>query len=434
MNEYSSWGRYPTVPASALNPASRSDAIPMILAAGALTPRGLGRSYGDSALSATLIGTRRLDHFISFDPHSGVLTCEAGVSLSTIAQYFVPRGWFLPVSPGTQYVTMGGAIASDVHGKNHHRNGSFTDHVSSIDIALGDGTILTANRESHADLFHATCGGMGLTGLILAATIRLQPIASSQIIETTLKAPQLDVALDLFEQHAAATYSVAWIDCLARGRSLGRSLVFVGEHATAGPLQWQTKPQLNVPFDAPSGTLNRLTVKAFNTAYYNAVISDRRTRTVDMASYFYPLDAIGNWNRLYGRLGFVQYQFVLPLAAGRGGLRHIIKMIAESGSGSFLAVLKVFGPGNRNLLSFPAPGYTLALDFVPSPQNLRLLDALDETLVELGGRLYLTKDARMSKHTFRSGYPRWEEFQNVRAKYGAIGKFHSLQSQRLGLE
>jgi FAD/FMN-containing dehydrogenase len=406
----------------------------MIRANGALTPRGLGRSYGDSALSARLIGTHRLDHFISFDSHSGALTCEAGVSLSTIAQHFVPRGWFLPVSPGTQYVTIGGAIASDVHGKNHHRNGSFTDHVSSIDIALGDGTILTASRESHADLFRATCGGMGLTGLILAATIRLQPIASSQIIETTLKAPQLDVALDLFEQHATATYSVAWIDCLARGRSLGRSLVFLGEHATDGPLTWKTKSLLNVPIDAPAGALNRLTVKAFNTAYYSAVIGKRRTRAIDLASYFYPLDAIGHWNRLYGPRGFVQYQFVLPIAAGREGLRHIIKMIAESGSGSFLAVLKVFGPGNDNLLSFPVPGYTLALDFVPSPQNLRLLDALDETLIDLGGRVYLTKDARMSKHTFRAGYPRWEEFQSVRAKYGSLGKFHSLQSHRLGLE
>jgi FAD/FMN-containing dehydrogenase len=399
-----------------------------------LIVRGSGRSYGDSALGGQVLSTRHLDHFKAFDPATGLLTCEAGVSLDTILRTFVPRGWFLPVTPGTRFVTVGGAIASDVHGKNHHGDGTFGLHVRSIEMLLGNGETVTASPAENTDLFHATCGGMGLTGVILSTTVQLKPIGASDIIETTIKAPSLNAVLHAFDAHAASTYSVAWIDCLARGGSLGRSLLMLGEHATDGLLTVQPPRALPVPFDMPAGLLNRASVQAFNTLYYGRVRQACSTRRIPFEPFFYPLDAITDWNRLYGKPGFVQYQFVLPKAAGVAGLREVLERIAQSGRGSFLAVLKVFGKANANPLSFPIEGYTLALDFKAEPAVFELLDVLDRIVLHHGGRLYLTKDARMTEATFKAGYPLWPEFEAVRARWHAHGKFASNQSIRLGLQ
>jgi FAD/FMN-containing dehydrogenase len=254
------------------------------------------------------------------------------------------------------------------------------------------------------------------------------------MVETTIKAPDLDAVLAAFEENAAANYSVAWIDCLARGKYLGRSLLMLGEHAEEGPLTVHASKPLPVPFDMPARLLNHSTVQAFNTLYYWKAKQARHTRRIPFEPFFYPLDALADWNRLYGKPGFVQYQFVLPKAAGVAGLRKVLERIAASGRGSFLAVLKVFGNGNDNLLSFPSEGYTLALDFKAEPAVFQLLDELDHLVLDHGGRLYLSKDARMSEMTFKSGYPRWQEFEAVRAKYHAIGKFASQQSKRLGLQ
>ena len=428
-----SWGRYPICDAQVDVPTSSKAVASVVAAPGSVLPRGLGRSYGDSALAPHLIDVRSLDRLLAFDADSGEITCEAGVSLYQLQQFLVPRGWFLPVVPGTRFVTVGGAIASDIHGKNHHVHGTFGEHVLSMDIVLGTGDIVTTSRTSYPDLFDATCGGMGLTGVIVRARIRLLPIGSSQIVETTHKARNLDHVLELFERHSDPTYSVAWIDCVSTGDRLGRSVLMLGEHAEDGPLVAPTRPPLPVPVDLPPQLMNRATMGAFNTLYYAATPARSRTHFKTFESYFHPLDIVSDWNRFYGKAGFLQYQFVIPKSAGRAGLAAILNRIALSGKASFLAVLKVFGPENSHLISFPSEGYTLALDFKVEPDVFGLLDDLDTMVLDAGGRVYLTKDARMSAETFRRGYPRWEQFEAVREAYAAIGKFASLQSQRLGL-
>ena len=431
--ELHGWGRYPRLDAQVVLPLSATQCVATLASHAPLIAHALGRSYGDSALASQVLGTRYLDHLAAFDAATGVLTCEAGVSLDTILRTFVPRGWFLPVTPGSRFVTVGGAIASDVHGKNHHGAGTFCAHVQRLELLLGNGERLDASPSDNAELFHATCGGMGLTGIILSVTVQLKPIVASDILQTTIKAPNLEAVLEAFAANAASTYSVAWIDCLARGSSLGRSLLMLGENATSGPLTVQAKPPTPVPFDLPAALLNRTSVQAFNSLYYGHVRQTASQKRIAFEPFFYPLDAIGHWNRLYGRPGFVQDQFVLPQAAGVAGLRQVIERIAESGQGSFFAVLKVFGPANANYLSFPQAGFTLALDFKVEPAVFELLDELDAIVLHHGGRLYLAKDARMSAATFRAGYPNWPAFEEVRARWHAHGKFASTQSKRLGL-
>ncbi|WP_300676913.1 FAD-binding oxidoreductase [Nocardioides sp.] len=428
----SGWGRYPVVPTE-LTLARSYDDVAAAVAAGPLTPRGLGRSYGDSSLGERTLDLTGLDHLIAFDDETGVITCEAGVSLSAVLAVALPRGWFLPVTPGTRFVTVGGAIASDVHGKNHHRDGSFSDHVTSLRLMLASGEIVTASRTEHADLFHATCGGMGLTGVILEATFTLRAVRSRMIEETVLKVPHLDAAIEAFEQHGDVTYSVAWIDLVATGAHLGRSLVMLGEHAADGELGQASGPGLPVPVEMPARLLNRATVTAFNALYYGRVRRPLTQHRIDYEPFFYPLDRLSDWNRLYGRRGFLQYQFVVPLEAGRAVLAEAVRLIAASGLASPLAVLKVFGAGNDNLLSFPRPGYTLAVDVQTGPAAFALCDALDRLVIEAGGRLYLTKDSRMSAQTFAAGYDRIDEFARIRAQYGATGVFVSEQARRLGL-
>jgi decaprenylphospho-beta-D-ribofuranose 2-oxidase len=432
--EIHGWGRYPKIQADVAFPLTAAACAEVVAAGGNLIARGLARSYGDSCLAPRVLDTRYLDHFLAFDETAGELTCTAGVSLDDILRAFVPRGWFLPVTPGTRFVTVGGAIASDVHGKNHHVGGTFTEHIGTIELLLGNGERVFTSRADKPELFHATCGGMGLTGVILSATLRLRPIRSSAIIETVVKAPDLDAVLVALADNATATYSVAWIDCLARGKHLGRSLLMLGEHAEDGPLAVQARQSLPVPFDMPASLLNHATISAFNTLFYYKAMPARRTRRVAFEPFFYPLDKLTDWNRLYGKPGFVQYQFVLPMVSGITGLRDVLERIVASGRGSFLAVLKVFGKANDHHLSFPVAGYTLALDFKAEPAVFQLLDDLDRVVLDHGGRFYLTKDARMSEATFKAGYPRWQEFEEVRGKYHAIGKFASAQSRRVGLQ
>jgi FAD/FMN-containing dehydrogenase len=431
---FSGWGNYPVVEAQEIAPADNAAIVAAITDNSdgtSLIPRGLGRSYGDSSLAARMLNTRNLDNFIDFDAGSGVLTCAAGVSLATILQVFVPRGWFLPVTPGTKYVTVGGAIASDVHGKNHHLDGCFSQHVVSMQVATPAEGVVTCSPTANSELFHTTAGGMGLTGVILQASIRLKRIRSAMLHETTMKARNLEEALELFEAHQASSYSVAWIDCLSSGNALGRSLVSLGEHADDGKLEVAAKTLVSVPVNMPAFLLNQYSIKAFNELYYQRIRQRVQTRVCHYESFFYPLDGIAHWNRLYGKAGFVQYQFVVPLAAGLEGIRAVLKRIAQSRRGSFLAVLKVFGEGNANPLSFPTGGYTLALDFKVASGVFALLDELDAIVLSYGGRIYLTKDARLSAATFRRCYPQWEKLVEIRTKYGASALFNSNQSRRL---
>lgn len=428
------WGRYPSIDSQVLLPQTLVDCADLLKTNQIVLPRGMGRSYGDSANSLTVIESRYLNRFINFDESTGILNCEAGLSIREIIQLTVPKGWFLPVTPGTSFVTVGGAIASDVHGKNHHLSGTFSTHLLSFELLLGTGDIVNVTKDSYPELFRATCGGMGLTGIILSISIQLKRIHSSQIIQTTIKANCLEEVCEQFEKNKDSTYSVAWIDCLSKGKKLGRSLLMLGVHSNVGVLEIKKQKSLSLSIDLPQWFLNHHSIKVFNALYFHKVSSKLKTKVIPLESYFYPLDMIADWNRLYGNSGFVQYQFVLPKAAGVKGMRKILEVIVNSGKGSFLAVLKAFGTANENFLSFPMEGYTLALDFKISEEVFQLVKQLDSLVVDMGGRIYLTKDALMTESFFKRTYPQWENFEEVRAKYGAIGKFASSQSKRLGLQ
>lgn len=428
----SGWGNYPQKHAQLLTPYSLKSLTGIIRREGVFIARGMGRSYGDSANASRVLQTLHCDHFIEFDEGTGVLTAEAGITLREILKLVVPKGWFLPVTPGTSYVTLGGAIASDIHGKNHHTSGTFGQHVTSICMALGTGEVITASPTENADLFFATCGGMGLTGVIISATIQLVSIRSSFINQKTIKAACVEAACDAFEDNQKASYSVAWIDCLSKGKNLGRSILLLGEHADQGELEVDIKSPITIPFYTPPALLSNVTMKAFNHAYWHKS-KHNQSLTIPLIPYFYPLDALGAWNKLYGKNGFLQFQCVVPKKDGVANIRKLLEEISKSGEVSFLAVLKQFGRANGNLLSFPTEGYTLALDFKLTPSTIEALSRIEQLVVDMDGRLYLTKDSVMKEKTFKTTYPNWEKFESVREKYGAIGKFRSSQSKRLGL-
>ena len=432
VTKISGWGGYPIHEAQVFTPKTSSELKLQLQTQRSLIARGMGRSYGDSANAPAVLQTKHFDHFVSFNVNTGLLTVESGISLRDILKVIVPTGWFLPVTPGTSYITLGGAIASDVHGKNHHVVGTFGQHVLSMTIMLGTGEVVTVSPIEHADLFYATCGGMGLTGVILTATIQLIPIRSAFISQKTIKAKSLEALCEAFEVNSKSTYSVAWIDCLATGKKLGRSVLMLGEHAERGGFDLTIKDGIDVPIHTPAVLLNRLTMRTFNNAYW-IKFKDKKKQTVPLMPYFYPLDILNGWNKLYGKAGFVQYQFVLPKAHGVVNIRKILNQIIQSDQGPFLAVLKQFGKSNKNLLSFPIEGYTLALDFKMTKSIISILHKLDDMVADMGGRINLTKDALMREKTMKKTYPKWQQFEDVRQKYGAIGKFSSAQSKRLGL-
>jgi decaprenylphospho-beta-D-ribofuranose 2-oxidase len=440
--QVSNWGKYPSIEAEERSFTTHDQLRDLLKIQPERIARGLGRSYGDSSLHSFIVSSLKFNRFLSFDADTGLLHCEAGVSLDDILKVFVPRGWFLPVTPGTKYVTLGGAIASDVHGKNHHVAASISSYIHSMRIMLEDGELFTCSMQENPDLFWATCGGMGLTGVIVDAVLQLIPVESSYIKQETLPVKNIHEIMNVFEQSLAWTYSVAWIDCLSKGESLGRSVMIRGEHALLSDLSYDKQrskplavhgdPKLSVPFNFPGFALNSLSIKAFNALYYKKFGKGVKRNVVHYNPFFYPLDAVNNWNRIYGKRGFTQYQFVLPKESSREGMPAILARIAEEGLGSFLAVLKLFGE-QEGLLSFPQEGYTLALDFPISKKLLIFLQTLDDMVLYYGGRLYLTKDARMAEETLRAGYPALGEFQAIRTRFNTNNTFASLQSKRLGL-
>jgi FAD/FMN-containing dehydrogenase len=418
MSRYLSWGRLPRVAPARVLPLSSRDALPDLAAIRRpILAYGLGRSYGDSCLNegGVLLATRGLSRFIAFDEEAGVLRCEAGTSLAEILETFVPRGWTLPVTPGTKFVTVGGAIANDVHGKNHHAAGTFGAHVRRLELLRSNGDRVTCSPTENCELFAATIGGLGLTGLVTWADVALRRIASPMIDAEHIRMRGLDEFFHLTaESDGRYEFTVAWVDCLARGADVGRGIFMRGNHADdpAAMPPARRKPRLVVPFDAPPGLLNRWTVGAFNKLYYWKQVRRSVRRLVDPESFFYPLDGILNWNRLYGKRGFFQYQCVVPLETGAPAMREILTRIARSGQASFLAVLKVFGDvPSPGMLSFPRAGVTLALD-VPNrgASTLALFDTLDRVTAEAGGAVYPAKDARMSPARFRASFARLDEF------------------------
>ena len=431
--KYTAWGMYPKIECNRFTLRQEANLEEIISNHNPLIPFGNGRSYGDSALSENIIDIAQRNYFIEFDENSGLLHVQAGVLLSEILEYFVPRGWFLKVTPGTKLITVGGAIASDVHGKNHHVEGCFSNCVKEFNIMLANEKSVLCSKEATPELFKATCGGQGLTGVILDAKIFLKKINSQYIDQTTIKTKNLKETFEAFEEHNDKPYSVAWIDCLAKGKDIGKCLLMVGDFKDDDNLDYQLKKQKTIPFNFPSFALNHWSVKLFNWLYYNKVNKRISKQTVDIDTFFYPLDAIGHWNRIYGKNGFTQYQFILPKEASYEGLHEILSTIAASGKGSFLAVLKLYGKANDNWLSFPMEGYSLALDFKIEKGLFELLDQLDEIVLKYYGRIYLTKDVRVSKETFEQGYSHIETFRQYRKENKMEEKFQSLQSRRVGI-
>ena len=415
---YQSWGRYPTVAPRAIVPITWRDAIPDLGAQPAsVLPYACGRSYGDSCLNAGGIAleVKGLRRFIAFDADTGLLTCEAGVLLADILEHFVPRGWFLPVSPGTKYVSVGGAIANDIHGKNHHRAGTFGRHVRRFELVRSSREWLICSPEEHADLYRATIGGLGLTGLITWAEVQLKPITNAWIDSESIRFDSLDEFFALTaESDATHEYTVAWADYLAGGAGDVRGHFIRGNHNT-DPERARAlpkKPMLAVPVELPVGMLNPLTTRAFNFAYYHRQRAKAVRHVVPYEPFFYPLDAVKDWNRLYGPQGLLQWQCVVPFDDDNAAIREIFARVRRAGAASFVTVLKTFGAlHSPGILSFPRPGVTLTLDLPSSGAHLMgLLEDLDAVVRASGGAVYPAKDARMSVETFTASFPQWREF------------------------
>ncbi len=418
MNVFQSWGRIPVVKQNSVFPDWRNS-VALNKTDSLLLPYGRGRSYGDSCLNdeQTICVTSRLNHFIQFDREQGILRCESGVGLDEILQLVVPHGWFLAVTPGTKYVTVGGAIANDVHGKNHHLAGAFGCHVTAFELLRTTGERLQCSAHENASLFRATIGGLGLTGLITWAEIRLKKIATPFIDSETIRFKNLAEFFSLSEESDRDwEYTVSWIDCLAQGKNLGRGLFMRGRHSERSASGKTGKKTLSMPVDAPGFLLNQYTIRLFNELYYRKNRKNRLGAHGHYEPFFYPLDSIGNWNRMYGRRGFYQYQCVVPLADGQAIITALLETIAVSGMGSFLSVLKKFGDiESPGMLSFPRQGVTLALDFPNyGDRVLALFEQLDEVVMEANGAVYPAKDARMSAEAFQRYFPQWRDFSQYR--------------------
>lgn len=408
---YPSWGNYPPVEDQSAYILEAPVTLPSTEST--MLPRGLGRSYGDSCLNenGVLLDTQQLYHFLDFS--DGVLEVESGVTLEDILNFAVPQGYFLPVTPGTKFVTVGGAIANDVHGKNHHVAGNFGNHVLEFKLLRSNGELLTCSPSQNSEVFQATIGGLGLTGLIVSAKIRLKKINSSYIDQEVVKYKNLGEFFELSSE-SSHEYTVAWIDCFSSDKKLGKGLFIRGNHSTQKvALDVHPNNKKTIPFNFPKWSLNYLSVKAFNSLYYNQQLKRQSSGVVGYDPFFYPLDKINHWNRIYGKPGFFQYQCVVPRNQSYEQMQKILKMISQSGIGSFLVVLKMFGAYNKQgLLSFPEEGATLAMDFPNKGKKvLKLMSALDEIVLDCGGKVYPAKDARLAKASFQQMYPEFEQFK-----------------------
>ena len=417
---FESWGRYPRHPARLIPLHWQSD-FPRVIEGihSGVLPVGMGRSYGDVCLlrDGALVVTTGMNRLLAFDPSTGVLTAEAGITLAQILDFAVPRGWFLPVTPGTKYVTLGGAIANDIHGKNHHIAGTFGRHVPAFELVRSDGSRRICSASENPELYSATIGGLGLTGLITWAQLRLRPIVSRKIDYEGIQFHGIDEFLDLTNQSAHIEYTVSWIDCTSTGQNFARGIFMQGDHSrTPGPLTPSPEPKLVFPFEAPGFALNSTSVSLFNNAFFHKQRQKRVTALQDYEPFFYPLDKVLHWNRMYGKGGLLQFQYVIPWEHAREGTIAILGEVARSGLASFLAVLKAFGDiPSPGMMSFPRPGITLALDFPIKPdKSLPLFHRLAEMTREFGGRLYPAKDAAMTAEQFQTFYPQWRQFAQFR--------------------
>lgn len=428
MIRLKSWGNYKKV-LSQLH-FIKSGKISPTLGSKKYIPYGNGRSYGDCALQTNSLQTTKSDKIISFDQEKGILRCESGVLLTDILEKVLPQKWFLPVTPGTRYITAGGAIAADVHGKNHHSKGCFGQHIISLKLLLPNGDVMNCSKTEHTEMFNATCGGMGLTGVILEAMIQLIPIKSTFIHQKTIRAKNLKETFEAFKRYQDVTYSVAWIDASAKGSEIGKGLLFTGEHCEDNDFSFSFLQKKYIPRWFPSFLLNPISIKLYNKYYYSKF--SKTIEKVPLQTFFYPLDSIKHWNRIYGAKGFLQYQVVLPKEKSYDGIKAILQEVIQGRHTSYLTVLKLLGKENENYLSFPREGYTISMDFKIKKGVFEFLNQLDTIVLQYGGRGYLAKDARMSTAFFETGYPKLQRFKNIREQYN-LEQLQSLQSKRLGL-
>lgn len=431
-NLYSSWGRYPHIRQKAYTPFWRDQVRGLLETESKILPYGLGRTYGDVCLSekGPLINFSNLNKIVAFDPRTGVFECEAGMSFAEILQLVIPHGWSLPVTPGTKFVTVGGAIANDVHGKNHHQMGTFGCHVKELKLLRSDCGVVSCSQETNPDLFAATIGGLGLSGVILTAKFQLKKIDQPHLYTETIKFNSLKEFFEVNEEFNKFEYTVSWVDSTKQGHHMARGLFMAGANC---PGNEETRklslPKAKIfPIEAPSWFLNSFSTKAFNFLYFHKQLRKRSTGYQNYESFFYPLDSLQNWNRIYGKRGFLQYQFVVPHSDGYEVVKEIFSLITRSKKASFLSVLKVFGDiQSPGLLSFPIPGITLAMDFpFQGPSLLSLLNELDQIVLEAGGRVYPAKDSRMSAQSFKAFFPNWYEIEKLRDR-----KINSLFWQRV---
>jgi FAD/FMN-containing dehydrogenase len=418
--QFESWGRYPSYSGRILPLHWQSD-FPRVVEGmhNGVLPVGMGRSYGDVCLlkDGNLLLTTGMDRLLDFDSETGLLTAEAGVTLAQILDFAVPRGFFLPVTPGTKYVTLGGAIANDIHGKNHHIAGTFGAHVTQFGLVRSDGSAMRCSPTENAEFYAATIGGLGLTGLIPWAQVRLRPIVSRKIDYRGIQFHGVDEFLDLTRQSQHIEYTVSWVDCASTGKNFARGVFMEGDHSKVpDELKPSPEPKLVFPFDAPGFALNHLTVSMFNSVFFHKQRKKVVRAVQDYEPFFYPLDKVLHWNRMYGKRGLLQFQYAIPWENAREGTIAILREVAKSGLASFLAVLKAFGDvPSPGLMSFPQPGITLALDFPIKPEvSFPLFERLADMTREFGGRLYPAKDAAMTAAQFQAFYPQWEQLARLR--------------------
>ena len=436
----SGWGNYPIKNTKVVKPKT-VDQLRDALKSNQTIARGNGRSYGDSSVGFyKTVDMKNFNKIISFDYKKGLLVAESGVLLKNIINEILPKGWFPYVTPGTKFVTLGGMIAADVHGKNHHKEGNFSNFVEWIDLVNSDGKVLRCSKKENSEIFEWTIGGMGLTGVIIKAAIKLRAIETSWIKEKTIATSNLDETINLFETYENATYSVAWVDCFQKNKKFfGRSIFTIGEHAKLEDLNKKMKPfnliknfNLNIPINLPSWILSGWLLKIFNYFYYLMNKRKKGDNLINWNDYFYPLDKILRWNRLYGQKGFAQFQCVMPQKKSKEGLIEIFETMKKFNTFAYLAVLKKFGP-EKGKFSFPMEGYTIALDFPINDKTLQLMNMFDKIISKYGGRIYLAKDSRMNKETLLKTENRLKEFNYFREKINSKKAFVSFQSTRLGM-
>ena len=427
----SGFGQYPIISSDVFRPEFLEDLQKIIKDNDHILATGSHKSYGDASLYGVSIDMHRLDNVLSFNKKSGIMKVQGGMVLGDLLEIIVPHGWFIPVTPGTKFVTLAGCVASNVHGKNHHSFGSFGQGVLSLEIVTAEGKLEKCSRERHKVVFLATLGGMGLTGVIYSVELALKKIGSSSIDLEQVKCSSLDEVFSVMDKmDKAHDYTVTWLDSMSSGKSLGRGIVMGGDHSKSGALKVHSKFQIPIPFRFPNFVLNNLSIKLFNMVYY--FLGRTKKAKVHYNGFFYPLDIMKNWNLMYGKRGFTQYQLVLPLKESLEGIKEVLLVLSHEKCGSFLTVLKKFKKED-GLLSFPTEGYTLNLDFPLSEKTRRVCKILDGIVKKRGGRLYLTKDILMDKSMLEAGYPKLKDWKTVKKVYDPHNKFTSLQAKRLGL-